>query len=200
MNIINKKLLVASHNQGKIKEIQDLFQPFGIELISAATLGISEPEETGSTFEENALLKAKFCMNYNTQTPVLADDSGLVIPALNGAPGIYSARWAGPDRNFYNAMDKLEQMLINKPNCQAYFECVLILLMPDFSHKTFVGKWHGKITFPPRGIYGFGYDPIFIPNGFNITAAEMLPTQKNLLSHRAIAFKQLVHQVLHNLT
>lgn len=194
MIYIEKTLLVASHNPGKIKEIQDLFQPLGIKIISAATFNIPEPEETGNTFEENAILKAKHYINY-TEIPILADDSGLVVPALNGAPGIYSARWAGPERNFYNAIIKLEQMLIDKPLCPAYFECVLALIIPNSNYKTFVGRWHGNLTFPPKGTYGFGYDPIFIPNGFNITAAEMLPAQKNLLSHRALAFKQLVDNI-----
>lgn len=192
MRKVVKKIFFASQNKNKIIEVKKLFQPLNIMVVSAIDLNILAPEETGTTFEENALLKANFYANY-TNMPVIADDSGLVVAALNGAPGVYSARWAGLDGNFVNAINKLENLLINKSNRQAYFECVLALINLDFRSQIFNGKWYGELTFPPRGNYGFGYDPIFIPTGFNITAAEMLPEQKNLLSHRAVAFNNLIN-------
>ena len=189
----DKKLLIASHNAGKVREIKELLLPFGLEIISAADLKIEEPEETEPTFEGNARLKALYCAKAS-QLPSLADDSGLVIAALDGQPGVYSARWAGPEKDFNKAMKRIEDELFGKNNRSAYFICSLALAWPDGYVQTFEGRWNGMLTFPARGLNGFGYDPIFIPNGSQITAAEMTPQEKQKLSHRAKAFKKLVDE------
>jgi XTP/dITP diphosphohydrolase len=186
-----KKLLIASHNSGKIREISALLLPFELEIVSAEQLKIQEPEETELTFEGNARLKAVHCARFSN-LPSLADDSGLVIPALGGQPGVYSARWAGPDKDFNKAMKKVEDELTGKNNRSAYFVCTLALAWPDGHAEIFEGRLDGRLTFPGRGLNGFGYDPIFVPNGFQITAAEMTPEEKHKLSHRAKAFKKLV--------
>lgn len=188
-----QKLLIASHNPGKIREIGELLTPFNIDIISAKDLNIPEPEEIGLTFEENALLKAKACM-LSSGLSSLADDSGLVIPALDGQPGIYSARWAeGPSgRDFYQAMMRVEQELTEKSDLSAYFVCVLSLIWPDGEYHSFEGRVYGTLTFPPRGTNGFGYDPIFTPSGYKITFGEMEPDLKHRISHRAAAFKKMV--------
>jgi XTP/dITP diphosphohydrolase len=187
----DKKLLIASHNAGKVREITELLLPFGLEIISAADLKIEEPEENESTFEGNARLKALYCAKAS-QLPSLADDSGLVVPALNGQPGVYSARWAGPEKDFNMAMQRLESELSGQSNRSAYFICTLALAWPDGYVEIFEGRWDGMLTFPARGANGFGYDPIFIPNGCQVTAAEMMPQEKRKQSHRAKAFKKLV--------
>lgn len=189
----DKKLLIASHNAGKVHEIKELLLPFGLEIISAADLKIEEPEETEPTFEGNARLKALYCAKAS-HLPSLADDSGLVIAALDGQPGVYSARWAGPEKDFNKAMKRIEDELFGKNNRSAYFICSLALAWPDGYVQTFEGRWNGMLTFPARGLNGFGYDPIFIPNGSQITAAEMTPQEKQKLSHRAKAFKKLVDE------
>lgn len=187
----DSKLLIASHNKGKVREIGELLKPYGLEVISACDLNIEEPEETEDTFEGNALLKAVYCTKHSG-LPSLADDSGLVVHALGGAPGIYSARWAGPDRDFAKAMKRVEEELKDKKDHSAHFICSLALAWPDGHSEVFTGRLDGHLTFPPRGLHGFGYDPIFIPNGYDITAGEMDPEQKHAISHRAHAFKQLV--------
>ena len=187
----DKKLLIASHNAGKIREIKELLLPFGFEIISAADLKIEEPEETEATFEGNARLKALYCAKAS-QLPSLSDDSGLVIPALGGQPGIYSARWAGPEKDFNKAIKRVEDELSGKSNRSAYFICTLALAWPDGYVEIFEGRWDGMLIFPARGVNGFGYDPIFIPNGCQVTAAEMLPQEKHKISHRAKAFKKLM--------
>ena len=187
----DKKLLIASHNAGKVREIKELLAPFGLEIISAADLKIEEPEETEDTFEGNARLKALYCARLSN-LPSLSDDSGLVVPALGGQPGVYSARWAGPEKDFKKAMKRLEDELSGKSNRSAYFICTLALAWPDGRVETFEGRWDGMLIFPSRGQNGFGYDPIFIPNGCQITAAEMVPEIKYKSSHRAKAFKKLV--------
>lgn len=187
-------LVVASHNEGKVKEFRELLAPFGFEVKSAAELNLFEPEETGQTFEENAELKAraaaKACYHL-----CLADDSGLVVPALDDAPGIYSARWAGPKKDFAVAMNRVAQELnqqrIVPQGAAAYFVCTLALAYPDGTMRTLRGEVHGTLTFPPRGENGFGYDPIFIPNGYSETFGEMDPAIKNEMSHRAKAFAAL---------
>lgn len=188
------KLLIASHNQGKIREIADLLGPLQIITTSAAAFNLEEPEETGTTFEDNAQLKATAGMKA-TGLPCLADDSGLVIPALNGQPGIYSARWAQmPEggRDFSYAIERISQEMADKQDFSAYFVCVLSLVWPDGFDVTVEGRAYGHLTFPPRGQNGFGYDPIFIPEGHSITYAEMLPEQKKRLSHRAVAIQKMI--------
>jgi XTP/dITP diphosphohydrolase len=185
------KLVVASHNAGKVREIRELLAPFNTDVVSASELGLPEPEETGLTFIANAELKA-LSAALGANVIALADDSGLAVDGLNGAPGIYSARWAGPTKDFGLAMKKIENALGQNPDRNAQFICALSLAWPDGHCDTFEGKVTGKLTFPPRGSEGFGYDPIFIPEGFDITFGEMDPARKHEMSHRADAFRQLV--------
>lgn len=186
------RLVIASHNAGKIREINELTLPFGINVTSAGEFGLDEPEETGKTFAENAAIKAHAAA-MAANLPALADDSGLCIAALDGAPGIYSARWAGPEKDFDAAMTKAKQALkdIGADDYSAKFVCVLCLAWPDGHEERFTGEIHGRLTFPPRGEHGFGYDPIFVPNGFSETFGEMSPAQKHAISHRARAFEKL---------
>lgn len=186
------RLIIASHNDGKIIEINDLTSPFGIEAISAKKLGLIDPEETGKTFAENAIIKARAAAE-GANLPALADDSGLAVTALDGAPGIYSARWAGEPRDFGIAMQKVEKALreTGEADMSARFICALCLAWPDGEEIVFEGEVRGRLTFPPRGNRGFGYDPIFIPDGYDITFAEMEPTKKHEMSHRADAFRKL---------
>ena len=192
-----KTLVIASHNQGKVVEIDALLAPLGITVSSAAELGLEEPEETGQTFVENAELKAHAAASISG-LPSLADDSGLVVPALGGAPGIYSARWAGPKKDFNAAMKRVADALLmaGTTDRRAYFVCVLSLAWPDGHVESFEGQVHGQIVWPMRGTRGFGYDPIFQPDGYDITFGEMDPDKKHQMSHRAHAFDQLLSQCL----
>jgi XTP/dITP diphosphohydrolase len=185
------RLVIASHNPGKVSEIADLMWPFVVEVISAADLNLDEPEETGTTFADNALLKAHAAAKA-ANLPALADDSGLVVNALAGAPGVYSARWAGADKNFMVAMEKVEELLRGSEDRSSMFVCALALAWPDGHADVFEGFVEGEITWPPRGEKGFGYDPIFTADGEDITFAEMEPAQKHTMSHRADAFQKLV--------
>lgn len=191
-----KKLVIASHNKGKVKEISELLTPLGLSVVSAAEMNVDEPEETGLTFSDNAILKALNTAE-KTGLPALADDSGLAIPALNGAPGIYSARWAEADKSFYTAFSRIQQELADKnitnaSGTPAYFICALCLALPDKSTQVFEGRIDGTLIFPPRGEHGFGYDPIFIPDGYDITFAEMDSIKKHSMSHRARAFEKFL--------
>jgi XTP/dITP diphosphohydrolase len=185
------KLILASHNQGKVREFNDLLAPFNAEVISAGALDLPEPEETGLSFIANAELKA-LSAAMGANMIALSDDSGLCVDGLNGDPGIYSARWAGPTKDFGLAMKKIENALGDNPNRNARFVAALTLAWPDGHCETFEGKVLGRLTFPPRGSHGFGYDPIFIPDGYDITFGEMDPAKKHEMSHRADAFRQLV--------
>ena len=185
------KLVLATHNPGKVVEIAALLEPFGVEVVSAGELGLPEPEETEATFEGNARLKAHAAARA-ANLPALSDDSGLAVSGLDGAPGIYSARWAGPGKDFGVAMARVETELGDNPDRSAHFVCALTLAWPDGHDETFVGKVHGALTFPPRGEHGFGYDPIFVAEGHAQTFGEMDPAQKHAMSHRADAFSQLV--------
>ena len=184
------RLVVASHNQGKVEEISTLLMPFRIAALSAASLGIPEPEETGDSFEANAALKAGAAAEASG-LPSLADDSGLVVPALGGAPGIYSARWAGPTKDFRIAMERVHREL-GEQDRSAFFVAVLALAWPDGNLDLFRGEVAGALVWPPRGERGFGYDPIFVPEGGTATFGEMEPAQKHRISHRARAFAKLV--------
>lgn len=188
-----KKLVIASHNKGKVREIDELLVPFGIEVVSAGALGLPEPEETGTTFEANAELKA-LASATASKLPALADDSGLVVHALGGDPGIYSARWAGPAKDFGFAMRKVENALAAKKagDRSAYFVAALTLAWPDGHMETFRGEVHGSLVWPPRGDKGFGYDPMFLPQGETRTFGEIEPVTKHGMSHRARAFEKLV--------
>lgn len=185
------KLIVASHNAGKAREIRELLVPFKIEVISAADLNLPEPDETGSTYIENAELKARAAAT-KTGLPALADDSGISVNALGGQPGIYSARWAGPNKDFALAMKRVQSELGDSPDRSARFVCALSLAWPDGHCESFEGEVRGTLVFPGRGTKGFGYDPIFIADGYDITFAEMEPDEKHAISHRAHAFRQLV--------
>ncbi len=191
-----RKLVVASHNQGKVREIGDLLRPFGLEVVSAGDLNLDEPEETETTFVGNAKLKALAAATASG-LPALADDSGLAVTALNGDPGLYSARWAGPERDFNLAMEKVEKALQEKSatsaqDRHAQFVCALCLAWPDQHTECFEGRVDGTLIWPPRGDKGFGYDPMFVMKGHDITFGEMAPAKKHEISHRAVAFNQLV--------
>jgi len=185
------KLVIASHNAGKVREIGALLEPFSVDVVSADALGLDEPEETGETFIDNALLKAHAAAKASG-LPALADDSGLSVWALSGAPGIYSARWAGPNKDFNVAMNKVEELMRGVEDRTAAFICALALAWPDGHADVFEGSVSGEITWPPRGDKGFGYDPIFVAEGETQTFAEIAPARKHAMSHRADAFNQLV--------
>lgn len=197
------KLVIASHNKGKLREIGALVAPFGMEAISAGELGLPEPEETGTSFAENALIKARSAAA--SGLPALADDSGLEVPALGGRPGVYTADWAErqrfegePGRDWYLAMGKVEGMLAAMgPDVDrsASFVCTLALVWPDGEELVVEGRAHGSLTWPPRGALGFGYDPVFVANGMDQTYAEIDPEHKHAISHRADAFAKLVKAV-----
>jgi XTP/dITP diphosphohydrolase len=188
------RLVVASHNPGKVEEISALLAPFAIDAVAAATLGIAEPEETGDSFETNAALKAKAAAGASG-LPTIADDSGLVVAALGGAPGIYSARWAGPAKDFRNAMERVHRELADHDR-SATFVAVLALAWPDGHLELFRGEVAGRVVWPPRGERGFGYDPIFVPEGGSETFGELEPAEKHKISHRARAFAKLVEGCL----
>jgi XTP/dITP diphosphohydrolase len=188
------QLVVASHNQGKVREIKALLGPHGIEPISAGSLGLPEPEETGLSFAANAELKALAAAKAGKH-PALSDDSGLCIDALDGAPGIYSARWAGPTKDFRIAMTRIHDELRDKglSTSVARFVCALSVALPSGEYQTFEGEVRGALSFPPRGDHGFGYDPIFVADGMSQTFAEIDPMVKHAMSHRARAFEKLLH-------
>ena len=185
------RLVIASHNPGKVQEIGDLLAAFPVDIVSAGSLGLAEPEETGLTFRANAELKARAAA-LSSGEPALADDSGLADDALNGAPGIYSARWAGPKKDFMAAMRRVEDELTGKADRSAHFVCALALCWPDGHCEIFEGTVAGTLAWPPRGAAGFGYDPMFLPAGGMATFGEMDPAAKHAISHRADAFRQLV--------
>lgn len=183
-------LVVASHNQGKVREIRELLAPWHLHVVGANELGLDEPEETEATFAGNAALKARAAAEA-THHPALADDSGLAVSALGGAPGIYSARWAGPDKDFAVAMERVERELGEEADRFAWFTCALAVAWPDGAMAAVEGIVEGRLTFPPRGDRGFGYDPIFIPEGSDLTFGEIDPEAKDAMSHRARAFDKL---------
>ncbi|MBF0334938.1 MAG: RdgB/HAM1 family non-canonical purine NTP pyrophosphatase [Alphaproteobacteria bacterium] len=185
------KLVIASHNAGKVREIADLLAPFGVEVVSAAALGLAEPDETGLTFADNARLKAHAAATASG-LPALADDSGLAVNALGGRPGIHSARVAGPERDFAMAMRTIEDELAGQSDRSARFVCALTLAWPDGREVTVEGLVEGDLVWPPRGTRGFGYDPVFVAKGDSRTFAEIDPAEKHAISHRADAFKKLV--------
>lgn len=202
------RLLIASHNRGKIDELRALLEPVGMPVTSAADLELDVPEETGTTFEANALLKAR-AGHKTTRLASLSDDSGLCVEALNGDPGVYTADWAGPDRDFAMAMRTVEEKLqaagANSPDARrAKFVAVLGLVRTDGSEETFRGEMEGTLVWPPRGDKGFGYDPIFQPDGYDITFGEMVADEKHGwthgestgLSHRARAFEKFFNAIV----
>lgn len=201
------KLVIATHNSGKLREMRELLLVYGVEAVSAGELGLKEPEEPGATFAENARIKAQSAAQA-ANMPAFADDSGLVVDALGGAPGIHSARWAGPDKNFMRAMEAIDSMLrdhgATKPAARtAHFVSALCVAWPDGHTEEFEGRVDGTLVFPPRGEKGFGYDPMFLPDGHDKTFGEMtsdekhgLPPRGKGLSHRARAFLKLAEACL----
>lgn len=199
------KVVIATHNPGKLTELRDLLTPCGVDAVSAGELGLPEPDETGRTFIENARIKAHAATKA-TGLPAFADDSGLAVDALGGEPGIYSARWAGADKNFAQAMQTIEDKLraLKTSNRKAHFVAALCLAWPDGHTEDFEARVDGTLVWPPRGDQGFGYDPMFLPDGFDRTFGEMdadekhgLPPRGKGLSHRARAFVQLAQACLH---
>ncbi|MDA0786074.1 MAG: RdgB/HAM1 family non-canonical purine NTP pyrophosphatase [Proteobacteria bacterium] len=190
----DSRLVIASHNAGKVREIADLLSPFAVSVQSAGDLGLPEPEETGATFAENAILKARASAEGSGQV-ALADDSGFSVAALGGAPGIHAARFAERAdgvRDFDWAMEQLHEASAEAADDQAWFTCALALAWPDGHVEVFEGRVEGTLAWPPRGDRGFGYDPIFVPRGSTQTFAEMEPDAKHAISHRAIAFAALI--------
>ena len=196
MKAIGPKLVIATHNAGKLREIRDLLAPYAIECVGAAELDLPEPEETGVTFVDNAEIKAREIADM-TGLPALADDSGLSVDALHGKPGIFSARWAEDadgNRDFLRAMGRVwSEVEAAGPDAghDAHFVCALSVAWPDGDIQTFEGKVHGTLVWPPRGTQGFGYDPMFVATGMDQTFAEIDPAEKHAISHRAEAFKKL---------
>jgi len=186
------RLVAATHNKGKVSELKDLFEPLGFDVVSAIELDLPEPEETEATFAGNAILKARAAAEA-TGAPALSDDSGLSVTALGGAPGIYSARWAGEPRDFGRAMEKVQRELddIGATDRSAKFVCALAVVWPDGHAEVFEGEVHGELIWPPRGNKGFGYDPVFVAEGESITFGEMEPKRKHAMSHRANAVAKL---------
>lgn len=192
--LVPGKLVIASHNEGKVREIRELLAPYGMDPVSAGSLGLPEPEETGTTFIANAELKARSAADLSG-LPALADDSGLCVEALGGEPGIFSARWAGPAKDFALAMQLVEDNLERvgpDGGRDAHFICALSLCWPDGHVENFEGRVDGALVWPPRGDKGFGYDPMFQPWHHDITFGEMEPNAKHAMSHRADAFRKLV--------
>jgi XTP/dITP diphosphohydrolase len=201
------RLVIATHNPGKLVEMRELLAPYGIDATSAGELGLNEPDETGMDFRENALIKAESAANV-TGLPAFADDSGLVVDALDGQPGIYSARWAGPDKNFTRAMATIQDQLrergaMTPERRTAHFVSALCVAWPDGHSEEFEARVSGQLVWPPRGDKGFGYDPMFLPDGHDRTFGEMssdekhgLPPRGKGLSHRARAFLKLAEACL----
>lgn len=186
-------LVIATHNKGKVPEIAALLKDYVANFPSAGELGLAEPEETETTYIGNAMLKARAAA-IASGLPALADDSGLSVEGLGGDPGVYSARWAGPTKDFGLAMEKVRIALdasADRKGDRATFICALALAWPDGHVEAVEGRFEGRLTFPARGTRGFGYDPIFIPNGYDITCGEMDPALKHAISHRADAFAKL---------
>ena len=204
---ISGRLVIATHNPGKLAEMRDLLAPFGVDAVSAGELGLAEPAETGTTFADNARIKAMAAARASGH-PAFADDSGLAVDALDGDPGIYSARWAGPDKNFRHAMEVVDAKLrergaITSAQRRAHFVSALCVAWPDGHLEQFDAKVDGALVWPPRGERGFGYDPMFLPDGFERTFGEMaseekhgLPPKGRGLSHRVRAFLKLAEACL----
>ncbi len=197
MKAIGPKLVIATHNAGKLREIRELLAPHGIECLGAAELDLPEPEEIGNNFVDNAELKARAAADL-AGLPALADDSGISADALNGLPGIFSARWAEDEagnRDFGRAMERLWREVEaagDEAGQDAHFTCALSIAWPDGAIESFEGKVHGTLVWPPRGTKGFGYDPMFVAGGMDQTFAEIDPAEKHAISHRAVAFNKLV--------
>ena len=195
----NEKIVIATHNKGKLEEFAELFKPHGVTTFSAGGLGLTEPEETEDNFRGNARIKALFAMTHSGHIAI-SDDSGLCIDALNGDPGVYTADWAGPTRDWNLAMRNVEEKLqaagaTAPAQRKAQFKCILCVMWPDGHERFFEGVAHGQLVWPPRGALGHGYDPVFVPGGQDQTFAEMTHAKKNSLSHRGLALEQLLRDL-----
>ena len=191
-----QKILIATHNKGKLEEFRELLGPLGVEVVSAGELNLAEPAETENNFVGNARIKAKSAMDA-TGIITLADDSGLCVDALNGDPGVYTADWAGPSRDWMMAMRTVEEKLqaagaVTSAQRSASFNCTLLVLWPDGEERVYVGTAPGHLTWPPAGAYGHGYDPVFVPEGADISFAQMTHEEKNKISHRGRALELLL--------
>lgn len=186
-----QKLVLASHNKGKLREIEALLRPLGIEVVSAGDLGLPEPEEDAPDFAGNARIKAVAAATASG-LPALSDDSGFCVAALSGAPGVHSARWAGASKDFAAAMAMVHERIGDNPDHRAWFVAALCLAWPDGHTETFLGRIDGAVVWPPRGDKGFGYDPMFVPAGAQQTFGEIDPEEKHAVSHRARAFAQVL--------
>lgn len=191
------RLVLATHNAGKVREVAELLAPWGFEVVAAGTLGLPEPAETEDSFLGNARIKALAAARASG-LPALADDSGFSVAALDGAPGVHTADWAQTPagRDYAMAMAKVERLARHSPDRRAWFSCALALAWPDGHAEAFLGEAHGAWVWPPRGRNGFGYDPMFVPDGHTQTFGEMDPAAKHAISHRAAAFAQLAAQLL----
>ena len=197
--LTGQKIVIATHNKGKLEEFAQLLKPYGVEAVSAGQLGLPEPEETETTFAGNARIKALSAMKASGLIAI-SDDSGLCVEALNGEPGVYTADWAGPDRDWNRAMRLVEEKLqaagaVTPEQRRAYFACTLCVLWPDREERIFEGRAKGTLAWPPRGALGHGYDPMFVPEGSARTFAELTPEEKNRISHRAKALEKLVRDL-----
>jgi XTP/dITP diphosphohydrolase len=199
MKLTGQRVVIATHNKGKLEEFAELLRPYGVDAVSAGALGISEPAETETTFEGNARIKAvNACAA--SGLPAIADDSGLCVEALNGDPGVYTADWAGPDRDFTRAMRLVEEKLqaagaTTPAQRRGRFMCTLVVRWPDGAERVYVGEAPGHLVWPPRGQLGHGYDPVFMPDGETRTFAELTHDEKNALSHRGRALKKLLRDL-----
>jgi XTP/dITP diphosphohydrolase len=192
-----KKLVVATHNAGKLAEFRALLSSFGVDVVSSGDLGLPEPEETGKTFLENAALKALAAAK-TSNLPALADDSGLCVAALGGEPGVYSARWGGPEKDMRVAMQRVHEAMGDNEDKSACFICSLVLAWPDGHTENVEGRVDGTFVWPPRGTGGMGYDPAFVPDGETRSFAEMEGEEKNKISHRGEALRLLVERFFVN--
>ena len=196
LSLRGQKILIATHNKGKLEEFRELLEPYGVEVVSAGELKLPEPVETEDNFVGNARIKAKSAMEA-TGIITLADDSGLSVDALNGAPGVYTADWAGPSRDWMMAMRTVEEKLqavgaTTPDQRRAQFNCTLLVLWPDGTERIYVGKAPGHLAWPPKGEFGHGYDPVFVPDGKDVSFAQMTHEEKNRISHRARALELLL--------
>lgn len=189
--LTGNRLVIATHNKGKLSEFKDLLAPYGVDVTSAGELGLAEPEETGQSFFDNALIKAQAAMQA-TGLPALADDSGLCVNGLGGAPGLYSVRWCGPERAPQVGMDRIKTELADNPDTSAYFISALVLLRPDGPEQRIEGRCDGHLVWPPRGELGHGFDPWFQPEGESRTFGEMTLAEKQSISHRGRAMQKLL--------
>ena len=195
----NEKIVIATHNKGKLEEFAELFKPHGVMTFSAGGLDLTEPEETEDNFRGNARIKALFAMKHSGHIAI-SDDSGLCVDALNGDPGVYTADWAGPSRDWNLAMRNVEEKLqaagASLPaQRKGQFKCTLCVMWPDGEERYYEGVAHGQLVWPPRGALGHGYDPVFVPDGQDQTFAEMTHAKKNSLSHRGLALEQLLRDL-----